>query len=248
MPEGPELARLRALSEPEGEPRRGSRDASRPQEPLPVRRALPPLRPVPRAPSLSISRTARPVPRAPSLDMEEEASTPIPGAPRRYDSISELPLPSRPPPREPPPPPRTPSMRTLSESPVAGTPLSPPSMRAYRDPPDAADAPAGGMDEFDFGVRDDAEQGREPMPSNGSPPSGGLAPAPPVPSDALRGPAERGSGDMLVSGEQRVASTVPPPDHDRRSGIQLSPWMLLFLVVTLLAVGAGIGLLLAGRV
>lgn len=236
------------------------------------------MRPIPRAPSLDMRHEAkrasmRPVPRAPSLDMDDDGRTPVPAVGTVFDPMAEPPLPSRPPLRAPPPPPRLPSLATEMEAPPSTELLDsalpddePPSMPGELvDSGEllaASSAPNGASlleeealpDLLESDPPEAAELAIKAAPPNGQTSGDILAAqsAKPLSAEALRAlagdvPAESAPPHSVEQRSESFPSELPAAP-ERRTGIQVSTGMLIFLVLSLLAVGVGIGLLFANRV
>lgn len=221
-------------------------------------------RPVPRAPSLD-------------MEVDDEGRTPLPVVGTTYDPVAEPPLPSRAPLRAPPPPPpappksRPPSLAIddrptmSSDTADAPTPLLP-SGDFDEAPLDSLDSldPLDALD--DIGVvapvasepPDEPELAIKAAPTNGRassdllPPPAGAALSP----DSLRAlasdPSPSSPSSPSLSAMPRAESfpsELPPPvaPEKKGSGIQVSVGMLIFLVLSLLAVGLGIGLLVSNK-
>ena len=262
MPNSPELAELRALSEEHSNVIEW--DDPYPEPAMPGARtealqALPSsygLRPVqaparrapPRAPSLSFER---PVPRAPSLDLDRSG----PAAPSE-DSLEEMPIPSRPPLKAPPPPPPPAPSAPVEVSPDVD----------FTDPveefqPNLNDyAPMSDMDEVPHSMPGEvviSEMVESPLHlANSAPPRPLSAPGgvelPGSNADALSPEALRALATAqestnsapparMDSASSESLLTVPPPAQ----GLRVSPMFLILGGLLLVALGTAIGLVVA---
>jgi serine/threonine protein kinase len=204
----------------------------------------------PPLPSRAPPRTPPPPPRPPSMGIEDrptlasgaaDASTPL-------LPVDELDRPSD-----------------------EASPLPP---QAFEEAPMDAVETANGESPLESDPPEAPELALKPAPTNGRvssdllppPPAGGslspeslraLAadPAPSSPGLAAARASSHVSSDLPHAAEHvdplgsAGLSTLPPPPHlEKKSGVQVSVGMLIFLVLSLLALGAGIGLLVANKV
>lgn len=274
MPESPELAELRAISEDPSQS--GQWDDMFPEPAIPgaATEALPTsygLRPVPRpgsnrhlprAPSLDMTR---PVPRAPSLDMDE--ATPVPRNLKGFDPTDEPPLPSRPPPKAPPPPP-APRPRSSAEVDVTDPieDVAPPinGVPPLVDTDEVPSSMPGEVVSLD-GVPAPAPTADSPAPVPPAPitpapiaqvplaqvPNGASTPelsgSDPLSPDVLRALADppEAPSPAPISAPRLppVELETPPPPQ---AGLRVSPAFLVLGALLLLALGAALGLTLAG--